>query len=44
MRLAAEFSGRVDYLIAVVIELGELTAGVPSVLEDMRRSVDRKAR
>lgn len=38
MRLGAEFSGHLERLIAVLIDLASLTQGVPAILGDMRRS------
>jgi hypothetical protein len=38
MRLAAEFSGHLERLIAVLIDLARLTVGMPAVINDMRRS------
>jgi hypothetical protein len=43
MRLAAEFSSHLERLIAVLIDLAALTTGIPSILQDMRRSATDKA-
>lgn len=42
MRRAAEFSGHLERLIAVLIDLAGLTAGIPAVFEDMKRSIKGK--
>jgi hypothetical protein len=43
MRLAAEFSGHLERVIAVLVELAELTTGTASILKDVRRSAANKA-
>lgn len=38
MGLGAEFSSHLEKLIAVLIDLAELTVGIPAVINDMRRT------
>jgi hypothetical protein len=38
MRLGAEFSGHLERLIDVLVDLAALTQGIPAILGDMRRS------
>lgn len=43
MELAAEFSVHLEKLIAILVELAELTIGPASILNDMRRSAGKEA-
>ena len=38
MKLGAEFSGHLERLIDVLVDLAALTQGIPAILGDMRRS------
>jgi len=42
MSLAAEFSGHLEQVIAVLIDVARLTVGIPAILRDMRHSTRKR--